>query len=582
MRLILASLLLGTATPALATPSDDLSTIISDHWDWHLKNNPVEASARGERKYDTELGDNSLAAADRQAAEAGVLLTRLEAIPDAKLSSADQINKALLRRNLSEQIEANGFAQRMILFSARGGLHIGVASLGDVVPLRSKADYASLIARLGKYAALNDQVITISREAVKGGYVQPCAAMKGFESTISAVINDDPTKTRFYEPFSKAKPADASDAEWAALQDRARNVITTQLNAANRKLLAFYTGEYAPKCSTKTGVSSQPGGAAYYAFRVRQETTTNLTPEEIHTIGLGEVARIRAEMVAVATVAGFATREAFIAKLRTDPQYYAKTPEELMRASARVAKQIDGKMPTLFGVLPRLPYGIREIPAETAEGNTTAYYMPGSAEASIAGTYYVNTTHLDQRPFWEIPVLTVHEAVPGHHHQIALQQELSLPKFRRYASFFTAYVEGWGLYSESLGKEMGLYDTPEKQMGRLSFEMWRACRLVVDTGMHAKGWSKEQAVAFMTDNTALSAANIEAEVNRYIAWPGQALAYKIGELKIQQLRKRAEAALGNRFDLRHFHDAVLTQGAVPLDVLERQIDGWIATEKAGK
>lgn len=253
-----------------------------------------------------------------------------------------------------------------------------------------------------------------------------------------------------------------------------------------------------------------------------------------------------------------------------------------MRASARVAKQIDGKMPTLFGVLPRLPYGIREIPAETAEGNTTAYYMPGSAEASIAGTYYVNTTHLDQRPFWEIPVLTVHEAVPGHHHQIALQQELSLPKFRRYASFFTAYVEGWGLYSESLGKEMGLYDTPEKQMGRLSFEMWRACRLVVDTGMHAKGWSKEQAVAFMTDNTALSAANIEAEVNRYIAWPGQALAYKIGELKIQQLRKRAEAALGNRFDLRHFHDAVLTQGAVPLDVLERQIDGWIATEKAGK
>jgi uncharacterized protein (DUF885 family) len=251
-----------------------------------------------------------------------------------------------------------------------------------------------------------------------------------------------------------------------------------------------------------------------------------------------------------------------------------------MLATARELKKIDGKMPSLFTVLPRLPYGIREIPAEIAPGTTTAYYNSGSPENGIAGIYYVNTSKLDQRPLWEIPPLSVHEAVPGHHHQIALQQELDLPAWRRYGTFFTAFVEGWGLYSERLGIEMGLYDTPAKDMGRLSYEMWRATRLVVDTGMHAKGWSKQQAIDFMTDNSALSAANIEAEVNRYIADPGQALAYKIGELKIRELRARAETSLGAQFDLRRFHDAVLGQGAVPLDLLEAQIDRWIAAEKA--
>ncbi|MGH6784749.1 MAG: DUF885 domain-containing protein, partial [Sphingomicrobium sp.] len=285
------------------------------------------------------------------------------------------------------------------------------------------------------------------------------------------------------------------------------------------------------------------------------------------------------EMEAVAKKAGFASREAMIADLRTNPKYYAKTPEELMAATARELKRIDGKMPTLFTVLPRLPYGIREIPAEIAPGTTTAYYNAGSPENGIAGTYFVNTSKLDQRPLWEIPPLSVHEAVPGHHHQIALQQELDMPAWRRNGTFFTAFVEGWGLYSERLGIEMGLYDTPAKDMGRLSYEMWRATRLVVDTGMHAKGWSKQQAIDFMTDNSALSAANIEAEVNRYIADPGQALAYKLGELKIRELRAKSEKALGEKFDLRRFHDAVLGQGAVPLDTLETQIDAWIASER---
>ena len=285
-------------------------------------------------------------------------------------------------------------------------------------------------------------------------------------------------------------------------------------------------------------------------------------------------------MEAVASKAGFASREAMIADMRTNPKYYARTPEELMAAAAMMAKTIDGKMPSLFTRLARLPYGVKPIPAEIAEGSTTAYYQSGSPDAGLAGYYYVNTTHLDQRPLWELPALTVHEAVPGHHMQIATQQELDMPAWRKYGAFFTAFVEGWGLYSERLGIEMGIYDTPQKDMGRLSYEMWRASRLVVDTGLHSKGWTKEQAVAFMKDNTALTEKNIDSEVNRYISNPGQALAYKLGELKIRELRTKAEQELGSKFDLRRFHDTVLGQGSVPLDTLEAQINAWIASEKA--
>jgi uncharacterized protein (DUF885 family) len=327
-------------------------------------------------------------------------------------------------------------------------------------------------------------------------------------------------------------------------------------------------------------VSSQPNGAAYYAFQVRQQTTTDLTPDAIHKIGLGEVARIRAEMGLVATKAGFASREAMIADMRTNPKFYARTPAELMAAAALQAKVIDGKMPDLFNKLARLPYGLKEIPPDIAPGSTTAYYQPGSPESGVAGNYYVNTSKLDQRPLWELPALTVHEAVPGHHMQIATQQELDLPAWRKNTVFITAFVEGWGLYSERLGTDIGLYDTPQKDMGRLSYQMWRACRLVIDTGLHSKGWSKAQAVVYMKDNSALTDANIEAEINRYISNPGQALAYKIGQMKIEELRARAEKTLGGKFDLRRFHDAVLGQGSVPMDALEAQIDAWIAAEKS--
>jgi uncharacterized protein (DUF885 family) len=359
----------------------------------------------------------------------------------------------------------------------------------------------------------------------------------------------------------------------------AKATIETVINPALKKHLSWFENTYRPACAKAPGVSAQPGGSAYYDFRIRQQTTTKLSADAIHNIGLSEVTRIRNEMVGVAKNAGFESREAFIKHLRSDPKYFAKTPEEIMEKVARITKVIDGKMPSLFRKLPRLPYGIKEIPAEIAEGTTTAYYNPGSPQIGIAGYYYVNTSKLDQRPLWEIPALSVHEGVPGHHHQIALQQELDLSDFRKNGAFFTAFVEGWGLYSERLGIEMGLYDTPAKDMGRLSYEMWRACRLVVDTGVHSKGWTKQQAIDFMRDNTALSDANIEAEVNRYISWPGQALAYKLGELKIRELREFSTKELGDKFDLAAFHDLVLSQGAVPLDVLEMMVKEWVAKQK---
>ncbi len=567
-------------SPAQAAPADDLKAVIDDHWKWWLSTNPVQATALGVRDHDDRLVDISLAEQDREAKAAQAFLDRLKPIPDNALSPADRTNKGVLARLLSDQIEGNRYGERMILFTTYYGWHQGFAGMADNLPFRTRADYESYLTRLSAYPKLNGDAIAISREAVAKGYIQPCDAMAGFENSITGAVEGRPEDTRFFGPFKRTRPVDMSEADWVALQARAVALIRDVVAPEYRKFAQFYLKEYKPKCRKTVGASAMPQGAAWYAFQARSHTTTSLTPEQIHEIGLSEVARIRAEMVKVATDAGYPSREAFIAKLRTDPAYFAKTPEELLAAASRVAKQIDGKMPQYFGKLPRLPYGVREIPKETAETTTTAYYNGGSPESGIAGNFYVNTSKLSQRPLWELPALTAHEAVPGHHNQIALQQELPLPEFRKNLASFTAFVEGWGLYSEYLGIEMGLYDTPEKNMGRLSYEMWRACRLVVDAGLHAKGWSKAQAIAFMRDNSALSDANIEAEVNRYISWPGQALGYKLGELKFRELRARAERALGPKFDLRRFHDAALGQGPVPLDVLERQIDDWIAAEMA--
>ena len=574
-----AAVALALAAPALAAPTEDFHALMDSVWAAYLKDNPVSASQAGVTTYDRQLGVLTLAEFDRQAAEARAFLDRLARIDVAALPAEDQANYRILKRTLSDAVEANRFGERAMLYASNASFHQNYAGLGDGLPFRSFADYDNYLARLDQVPEQIANGVAISRQAAAQGFVQPCVTLTAFPQTITGVIAADPAKSRFYEPFAAPRPGSISEQTWAALQARARAVITGKINPAYQAWADAYRTAIAGKCRQSVGVSSLPQGKEYYAFLVRQQTTTDMTPEQIHALGLKEVARIRAEMVEVAHKAGFASREAMIAEMRTNPKYFAHSPQELMAAAALTAKTIDGKMPSLFTRLPRLPYGVRAIPAETAAGTTTAYYSPGSPDAGIAGTFYVNTSKLDQRPLWELPALTAHEAVPGHHMQIATQQELSLPPLRKYATFFTAFVEGWGLYSERLGIELGIYDTPEKNMGRLSYEMWRACRLVVDTGLHAQGWSKAQAVAFMKDNTALTDANIDAEVNRYISNPGQALAYKIGELKIRELRARAETALGGKFDERRFHDAVLGQGAVPLDALEAQIDAWIAAEK---
>ncbi len=559
-------------------PSRQLAELIDAHRAWMLRTNPLLATALGDHRYDRLLPDISLAEQDRQAVEAQGFIDRLDVIPDAGLTPSERANGAVLRRMLVEQVEGNHYPERMMLFTTYESWHQRFAAIGDDIAFRSAEDYRAYLDRLAAYPAYNRTAIDITRKAIAAGVVQPCAVLGDFERSISGLIVSDPALSRNYAPFLGQRPADIDAQGWAALQQRARRIILDQLNPAHRAFLDFYRSDYLPHCRLSVSAADLPDGKAYYAFRVAAHTTTDLSPEQIHQIGLDEVRRIRAEMEQVARAAGYASREAFIARLRSDPSYYATTAEGLMQAAALEAKRIDGKMPLLFTRLPSLPYGIRAIPPETAEGTTSAYYGPGNPAAGIAGTFYINTSKLAQRPLWELTALTLHEAVPGHHHQIALQQQLDLPDFRKYSAGFTAFTEGWALYAERLGIDLGLYDTPEKTMGRLSLEMWRACRLVVDTGLHAKGWSKAQAVAYLKDNSALTDANIEAEVNRYISWPGQALGYKLGELRIRALRAKAEAALGAKFDQRRFHDAVLAQGSIPLDLLERQVDAWIATE----
>lgn len=581
MRLaFLAAALLAAAAPAAATPADDFHALLEEHYAWLLRENPTYATALGVRDHDARIRDLSPRARDQRATAAQAFIDRMGRIDPAALGPADRVTYAILRRTLVEGVEENAFPQRNMLFTTYDGWHQGFAGMARNLPFRTRADYESYLVRIAQYPRLNDQALAITADAVRSGHTLPCSVLEGHERTISGVVAADPARSRFYEPFAGNRPASIPEADWAAMQARARTIITDVLNPAYQRHLDFYTRRYRPHCAGSDSVRDQPRGADYYAFQVRVQTTTDLSPQQIHDIGLREVARIRAEMERVAREAGFPSREAYVQELRTNPQYYPTTGEQLMREVARVTTEINGHLPRLFGTLPRLPYTIREIPAETAEGTTTAYYNQGSPESGIAGTYYVNVSRLNQRPLWEVPALSLHEAVPGHHLQIALQQEVDIAPFRRNFVSFTAFTEGWGLYAESLGGEMGLYDTPARRMGELSYQMWRATRLVVDTGIHAFGWDKARAIAFMRDNTALTEANIEAEVNRYISWPGQALGYMIGRLKILELRARAEQSLGERFDLRRFHDAVLRNGSVPLDVLESEIDAWIAAERA--
>ncbi|WP_425410339.1 DUF885 domain-containing protein [Hyphococcus sp.] len=573
----LAGLLCVTNANA-QTASEQLQSVIDDHWAYTLSVNPVFATSLGVRDYDDRLGSVSLESADNDAARMKDFLERLESIDPDQLSDDERLNYRLLLLDVGNEVEAAEFGGKYLLMSHRSGPHRTLTSLPDRVPFFSKADYESYLSRLEDGPRYLAEAAETLRAGAEAGWTQACAPMDGAENAILYHVVDDAEDSVLMKPF-ETKPSTISDNDWRRMKTRAERLIENDVVPAIAALGEFYVEEYASACRDEVGASALPDGANYYAYRARMFTTTDRTPQEIHELGLSEVARIRAEMDEVIEQSGFdGDFKAFQEFLRTDPQFYAKTPEELVAATSVIAKQADGALPLLFTKLPRMPYTVKPVPADIAEGTTTAYYERPAGDGSRAGIYRINTSLLDQRPLFELEALSLHEAVPGHHFQIALSQELTLPDFRKYGGF-TAFTEGWGLYAESLGLDAGFYDDPYSNFGRLSYEMWRACRLVVDTGLHAKGWTKQRAVDFMAENTALSLHNIEAEVNRYIVTPGQALAYKMGELKMKELRQRASDALGEDFDLRRFHDALLENGAVPLSVLEMNLDAWIAAQE---
>ncbi|HZG42453.1 MAG TPA: DUF885 domain-containing protein [Longimicrobium sp.] len=573
-----AALTLATlAQPAAAqTAAQRLDQLFADDWEVRLRENPTFATSVGDTRFNDRLDPVSLADVQRQTEESRRLLARLRAIPRDSLDGVARINYDIFARQKEESIQEVELGLHLIPITNREGFHTYFPQLGENVPLATVRDYENYVARLRAFRPWVADHLGLMREGIRRGMVLPSVSLQGIEGTIQPHIVDDPTKSLLWPPFADF-PAAVPQADRERLAAAGRAAIQEGVVAGYRDFLQFIQREYVPGARRGIAASELPNGRALYAQRVRSYTTLDLTPDQVHETGLREVARIRARMDSLMRATGFTgTFPEFVHFLRTDPRFYVATPEALLERTSLVLKRMDGELPRLFGRLPRMPYGIKEIPAYIAPRTTTAYYSRPSGDGTRAGTYWVNTYDLPSRPTYEIEALSLHEAVPGHHLQIALQQELEgLPRFRRFAGF-TAFVEGWALYAEQLGYEVGFYQDPYSRFGQLTYEMWRACRLVVDTGMHWKGWTRQQAIDFMAANSALTVLNITNEVDRYIAWPGQALAYKTGQMKISELRAEAQAALGGRFDIRRFHDVVLGSGSVPLTVLEENVRGWIA------
>lgn len=466
----------------------------------------------------------------------------------------------------------------LLPMTQRGGPHTRF-QLSTLLRFETVKDYEDWIARMNAYPVVVDQTIALMKEGIRTKMLWPKIVMERVPAVLKSQIVGKPEESDWYAPFRKFNDT-ISETDRQRLATQGAAAIAKSIVPSNRKLHDFFVSKYLPASFDKVGVWQMPDGGAFYSFRARRFTTTNLTPEEIHKKGLEEVARIRAEMERIRTEVGFeGTLTEFFEKLRTDPQFYYKTPEELFQAYEALCKRIDPNIIKVVKTHPRMPYGVTKIPDAIAPYTTTAYYNDASADGRRPGLYYVNLYRPEVRPKYEMMALSLHEAVPGHHLQISIAQELGeIPNFRRYGGY-TAFVEGWGLYAESLGDDMGLYDDPYSKFGQLTYEMWRAVRLVVDTGMHSMQWDRQKAIDYFLANAAKTEVDVVNEIDRYITTPGQALAYKIGELKLKELRARAHRELGERFDLRLFHDVVLGSGAVPLDMLEANVDRWIAEQK---
>lgn len=543
-------------------------------WNIRLAEYPESASMDGYEQYAGQWTDLSFSAIERRRKYPEQQLAVLETIDRAKLSVADQLNYDLFRHDLEDDLAANEFPSELMPINQMGGAHQRGANTLAYMPTSTIADCENILARLRSYPELMTQTIALLDSGLQAGITPPRVVMRDVPRQVLDQISEDPADAPILAVLNE-KPESISDTMWSRITNDAYKTYREAIRPALQELHQYLTETYIPGCVETVGRSKLPHGREWYRWAVRHFTTTDLTPDEVFELGQREVARIRAEMEKIIRDVGFeGDFAAFSEFLRTDPQFYFTEADALVAAYRDICKRIDPELVRLFGVLPRLPYGVLPVPAYAEKSQTTAYYQPGSPKAARPGYYYANTYDLASRPIWEMEALTLHEAVPGHHLQIALAQELeNVPEFRR-NGWITAYGEGWALYAESLGEELGLYEDPYAKFGQLTYEMWRAIRLVVDVGMHWKGWTRQEAIDFFKANSSKTEHDIVVEIDRYIVWPGQALAYKMGELKIKKLRARAEKRLAERFDIRSFHDEILGAGGLPLSLLDKRMQAW--------
>jgi uncharacterized protein (DUF885 family) len=567
----------GTAPTPGTDAAAQLTSLFEREWEWRMLDSPLFATSVGDHRYDDRLPSDSPESQRRRAEATDGFLRDLARIDPSRLSAADRISHDIFKLTLEERRDSLNFNEQLLPLNADSGFHTDFAQVRREMRFQSARDYEAYVSRLRAFPTYMDENMALLREGLRTGITIPRASLAGIETSIAPLAAEDPARSAFWEPFSRM-PAAIPAVDRDRLQGEGRAALAEQVGPAYRRFLEFMTREYVPGARETLGASSLPNGPAYYRFLIRKFTTLDLAPEEVHRLGLEQARAIRAEMDAAIAATGFkGTFAAFLSFLRTDPRFYPKTGEQLLKEACYIAKRMDAKLPSLFGKLPRQPYGVAPVPEYLAAKYTAGRYA--GAPLGEPGYYWVNTYALETRPLYNLEALTLHEAVPGHHLQIALAKELEgLPQFRRF-TYFSAFGEGWGLYAEWLGRDAGFYTDPYSNFGRLTYAMWRAARLVVDTGIHAQGWTRQQAIDYLASNTALSLHECTTEIDRYISWPGQALSYKLGELKIRELRARAEAALGAKFDVRRFHDAVLANGAVPLPVLEGAIDRFVAAEK---
>ena len=549
-------------------------------WDFYIQSSPEFATYLGVPGLNHKWSDFSFESIEFGRQVSRKILAALESIDRAKLVPAEQVNYDLALRRVRQGLEGEKFHGEYLAINQLGGVQQNVPQLLSIMPAGNVKDYENIIARMRGLPTVIDQTIALLQKGLEEGVTPPRVTLRDIPGQVQSLLVDDPMKSPMLRAFQKF-PATVSAAEQERLKREAVQAFNDQVVPSFRKLHGFLANTYVPAARDSIAMSDLPNGKAWYAFNAKSSTTTDLTPEQIHQIGLAEVARIRKQMDELIASTGFkGSFEDFLKFLRTDPQFYYDKPEDLLAGYRDISKRIDPGLVKLFGKLPRLPYGVIPIPAYAEKSQTTAYYEQGSLEAARPGYFNANTYDLKSRPKWEMEALTLHEAVPGHHLQLSLAAEQEgVPQWRRYDNY-TAYVEGWGLYAESLGEDLGLYKDPYSRFGQLTYEMWRAVRLVVDTGLHAKGWTRQQAIDYFKANAAKTEHDIVVEVDRYIVSPGQALAYKIGELKIKELRAFAQKELGDKFDVRVFHDQVLGRGSVPLDLLEKNIRTWVAEAKA--